>query len=453
MKVIAVEPTSIAADLGIHAGDDVLDLNGKRVLDPIDFRFRETDADLELRISRNGEVTIFEIEKEEGEALGIELEEMKILSCGNDCIFCFVDQNPKGLRNQLYFRDGDYRLSFMYGNYTTMTNAGPAILRRIIEQRLSPQYISVHVTDPGVRAKMMGLRKDDLILQKIKLLHDHDIAMHTQIVLCPGLNDGPHLEKTVMDLWRYRKAIVSLAVVPVGLTDHRFGLTELRSVDRPYAVELLETIDRWQGKFRKAIGRGFVYASDEFYITAGRPVPPAKSYDGFPQTENGVGMVRTFLLDFRRQARSFPRRIRKKKKVTLVTGELSAGFMRREILPRLKEIGGLDVSLVVAPNVLFGRKVTVSGLLSGKCLYSALDGGNPGDMVLLPPDLLNADGMFLDNETPSTVATRLGTRVMVFTGRWDNVFATLNSLNGETASGRSIPKPESRSSTLPTSGV
>jgi putative radical SAM enzyme (TIGR03279 family) len=453
MKVVSVEPESVAADLGIQPGDDVMELNGKRVLDPIDFRFREVDPDLELKVSRDGEVTIFEIEKDEGEPLGIELEEMKILSCGNDCIFCFVDQNPKGLRDQLYFRDGDYRLSFMYGNYTTMTNAGPAILRRIIDQRLSPQYISVHVTDTQVRAKMMGLHKDDFILQKIKLLHDNGIDMHTQIVLCPGLNDGEFLEKTVMDLYKYRKRIVSLAVVPVGLTDHRWGLAELKNVDKPYAIGLLDRIDRWQARFRKAIGRGFVYASDEFYITAGRDVPPAKNYDGFPQTENGVGMVRSFLLDYRRQAKDFPKRLAKKKKLTLVTGELAAGMIREHVIPRLEEVGGLEVSLVVAPNTLFGRKVTVSGLLSGKCLYSALEGRENGHMVLLPPDLLNADGMFLDNETPASLATRLGTCVMVFTGRWDLVFATLKSLNGEPASGRSIPKPDSRSSTLSTSGV
>jgi putative radical SAM enzyme (TIGR03279 family) len=439
MKVVSVEPESVAADLGLRPGDDVMDLNGQRVLDPIDFRFREVDADLELKVSRDGEVTIFEIEKDEGEPLGIELEEMKILSCGNDCVFCFVDQNPKGLRDQLYFRDGDYRLSFMYGNYTTMTNAGPAILRRIIDQRLSPQYISVHVTDAAVRAKMMGLRKDDLILQKIKLLHDHGIDMHTQIVLCPGLNDGEYLDKTVADLWKFRKRIVSLAVVPVGLTDHRWGLTELKSVDRPYANELLQKIDRWQGRFRKAVGRGFVYASDEFYITAGREVPPAKDYDGFPQTENGVGMVRSFLLDFRRQTRDLPKRLAKKKKLTLVTGDLATGIIRTHVLPRLKEIGGLDVSLVTAGNTLFGRKVTVSGLLSGKCLYSALEGRDNGDLVLLPPDLLNADGMFLDNETPASLATRLGTSVMVFPGSWDMVFSTLKSPKGEPASGRSIP--------------
>ena len=190
MKIIGTHEGSIAGEAGILPGDELLEINGQRVQDNLDVRFHESDEDLELKIARDGEILLFDIEKDYGEPLGLQLEEMKILSCGNDCVFCFVDQNPKGLREQLYFRDGDYRLSFMYGNYTTMTNAGPAIIRRIIEQRLAPQYISVHATDLATRTRLMGLKKDDHILDKIAMLHDHGIPMHTQIVLCPGMNDG-----------------------------------------------------------------------------------------------------------------------------------------------------------------------------------------------------------------------------------------------------------------------
>jgi putative radical SAM enzyme (TIGR03279 family) len=425
MKIVAVEPHSIADDLGIRPGDELLEINDRRVHDSIDVRFHEHEPEVSVKIARDGEITIFDIEKDEGETLGIDLEEMRILSCGNDCVFCFVDQNPKNLRQQLYFRDGDYRLSFMYGNYTTMTNAGPAILQRIVDQRLSPQYISVHVTDYEIRKRLMGLKKDDRILEKIRFLHDHGIAMHTQIVLCPGINDGDALEKTVTDLYRFREHILSLAVVPVGLTDHRFGLPALRKVDKPYAGTVLDRVGEWQARFRREIGRAFVYPSDEFFIVAGREIPPGRAYDGFPQIENGVGIVRHFITQFRRQAGNFPARVTPRSRMTLVTGELAAGFMRSHIVPRLSKIAGLEVALEIAPNRLFGRSVTVAGLLSGKCVYSALEGKNCGDLVLLPPDLLNADGLFLDDTTVQQLEERLGVPVIVFDGHWADVFAPL----------------------------
>jgi putative radical SAM enzyme (TIGR03279 family) len=425
MKIVQVEPESIAGDLGLCVGDELLEINGRKILDSIDLRFHETEARVELKVSREGEVTVYEIENDDGEPIGIELEEMRVLACGNDCIFCFVDQNPAGLRQGLYFRDGDYRLSFMYGNYTTMTNAGPAILRRIIDQRLSPQYISVHVTDYEVRRRLMGLKKDDRILEKIRLLHDQGIDMHTQIVLCPGINDGEVLRRTVFDLYAFHRHIVSLAIVPVGLTDHRFGLAALNKVDGPYAQALLESVGRWHREFRREIGRGFVYPSDEFFLVAGRNIPPASYYDGFPQIENGVGMVRSFLGEFRRQSRAFPRSLPRPRMLTLATGELAAGTVGREVLPRLRRIEGLTVELRAVPNTLFGRNVTVAGLLSGKCLYSSLKETACGDLLLLPPDILNADGHFLDDTTPEELQEKLGVAVMVFDGRWSSVFSTL----------------------------
>lgn len=425
MKITLVEPESIAAELGIQAGDELLEINGRRPLDQIDFRFHEDGGQVSLKVAHGKEVVIYDIEKDEGERIGLDFEEMKVLSCGNDCIFCFVDQNPKGLRDQLYFRDGDYRLSFMYGNYTTMTNAGPAILDRIITQRLSPQYISVHVTDLEVRKTLMGLKKDDFILQKIELLHDNGIDMHTQIVLCPGINDGAVLEKTVSDLYQFHRHIVSLAIVPVGLTDHRFGLFKLEKVDDTYANELLTRVEMWQKEFRGEIGRNFVYPSDEFFITAGRAIPPARYYDGFPQTENGVGLVRTFIMSLKRQSRSFPARLAFPKRMTLATGELARDVMRSDVMPELESIEGLDIALEVVPNTLYGRSVTVAGLLSGKCIYSALKDKDCGDLVLLPPDILNAEGLFLDNMTLPQLEEALGVRVMVFDGRWADVFTNL----------------------------
>lgn len=425
MRITHIEPESIAEDLGLRVGDELLEINGKRVADAIDFRFHESDADISVKVARNGEVTIYDIEKDEGERLGLDFEEFKILSCGNDCIFCFVDQNPRGLRKQVYFRDGDYRLSFMYGNYTTMTNAGPAILRRIAEQRLSPQYISVHVTDNEIRKLMMGLKKDDLILDKITFLHDHGIDMHTQIVLCPGLNDGVALDKTVHDLYRFRDHIVSLAIVPVGLTDHRFGLFELKKVDREYANRLLDVVEVWQKRFRSEIGRAFVYCSDEIHLVAGREIPDAGYYDGFPQTENGVGLVRKFLTEFEEQAQRFPRRLSKSSTLTLATAELPAPILRDPVAARLRQVLNLNVAVVTVPNLLFGHSVTVAGLLSGKCLLSSLKGRELGDVLLLPPDILNNDGLFLDDMTLSQLESALGVPVMVYDGRWSDVFDML----------------------------
>ncbi len=425
MKIAAVTSESIAHELGILPGDELLEINNRRVSDTIDLRYYETDRNVSIKVARAGEVTLYDVEKDEGEPLGIELEEMKILSCGNDCIFCFVDQNPEGLRRPLYFRDGDYRLSFLYGNYTTMTNSGPAILRRIVEQRLSPQYISVHVTDYEIRRALMGLKKDDRILEKIGYLHDHGIDMHTQIVLCPGINDGDILERTVRDLYRFRARIISLAVVPVGLTDHRFGLAEIRRIDHSYAGRLISTVERWQSEFRRETGRSFVYPSDEFYILARRPIPPASRYDGFWQVENGVGLVRQFLGEFRKQSRKFPPRLARRKRITLATAELPAGILESTVVPRLREICDLSVDLAVVPNVLFGRSVTVAGLLSGKCLYSALKGRDCGDLLVLPPDVLNTDGLFLDDTTAEDLSARLGVPVHPFRGRWADVFTHL----------------------------
>jgi len=427
MKITLVEPDSIAHELGIQVGDELLEINGRKVLDQIDFRFHESDAVIELKVARGKEVVLYDVEKDEGDRIGIDFEEMKILACGNDCIFCFVDQNPEGLRKELYFRDGDYRLSFMYGNYTTMTNAGPAILDRIIKQRLSPVYISVHVTDYEIRKVLMGLQKDDHILQKIQLLHDNGIDMHTQIVLCPGLNDGNALTKTVTDLYQFNKHIVSLAVVPVGLTDHRFGLHELRKVDAVYARELVARADAWHRRFRKEIGRGFIYPSDEFFLVAGKTIPPSKYYDGFPQTENGVGMVRSFIGAFKRQAGGFPDSVPTKKRMTIATAELPAGFISSDVASRLMKVRGLEITLEIVPNRLYGRNVTVAGLLSGKCLYSALNGKDCGDLLLLPPDVLNHDGVFLDNTSLPQLEEQLGVRIKVFGGDWSDVFSSLNN--------------------------
>jgi putative radical SAM enzyme (TIGR03279 family) len=265
-------------------------------------------------------------------------------------------------------------------------------------------------------------------LEKIRTLHDNGIDMHTQIVLCPGINDGEVLARTVRDLYRYNNRIISLAVVPVGLTGHRAGLAALAHVDKAYAQNLLDSIAQWQKEFREQIGRAFVYPSDEFFITAGRAIPPTGYYDGFPQIENGVGMVRQFVSQVRRAAGRFPGRLPGRRKLVLATGKLAAAVIREEVLPRLRGIRNLTVDVVVASNRIFGSSVTVAGLLSGNCLYFALKGKcRDADLVLLPPDVTNTSGLFLDNLTVEQLEAKLHAPVMVFAGRWGEVFRTLHT--------------------------
>jgi NifB/MoaA-like Fe-S oxidoreductase len=233
------------------------------------------------------------------------------------------------------------------------------------------------------------------------------------------------LEQTVKDLYQFRERILSLAIVPVGLTDHRFGLHQLRKVDPSYAIQLLSLTSSWQQQFRRELGRNFVYPSDEFYILAGREIPEADQYDGYPQIENGVGLVRSFINAFRKESQKFPKRLPSARRITLVTAELPAGFLQKEIVPDLSRIGSLEINLTVAPNTLYGTSVTVAGLLSANCIYSALREGEIGDLVLLPPEVLNADGMFLDDRTPDWLQDKLGAPVSVFGGSWRDVVQSL----------------------------
>lgn len=426
MTIRRLDPDGVAAQAGLLAGDDILTINGHRMVDVLDYRFHDQDDFVALEVQRGAERFLFEIEKEAHDSLGIELDDLKISRCGNDCIFCFVDQNPAGLREAVYFRDGDYRFSFLHGNFVTLTNVGPKGLDRIVRLRMSPIYVSVHSTDAAVRLRLMGMKKDDALLEKMRFLHDGGIEMHTQIVLCPGINDGASLEKTVADLWTLRKTVRSLSIVPVGLTDHRAALHRIRTVDAQYAAELLRLVARWQKeRFLPALGKRWMYPSDEFFIVAGKKLPGGAYYDGFGQVENGVGLSRKFLEDFRRAARRFPERIGPRR-VSLATGILAEGFMRESVLPRLNAVEGLSAELHPIENRLFGSAVTVAGLLSGKCFLEALRGKNLGDLLLLPPDTLNYDGIFLDDTDPRWLGDRLGVPVMVFDGRWKKVMEVLS---------------------------
>ncbi len=424
IKISTIEPGSIAEKLGIRPGDELLTMNGEPIHDELDVKFYMPGEAVELELYLSGERTILEIEKEHDEEIGFAVETMHMTACGNDCVFCFVDQNPEGLRKALYFRDGDYRFSHLYGNFNTMTNVGPKSLERIVRQRLMPQYVSVHSTDLEVRKKLMRLRKDDHILDKLRYLAENDIWMHTQIVLCPGINDGASLAKTIEDIYALGPAVQTMAIVPVGLTSHRTGLEELRQIDPPYAAKMIDSVQELQRRFRKERGTNWLYLSDEWFLVAGIPVPDEDWYDGFPQLENGVGMVRDFIEETRKEVAvlehtaplSFPRRL------TLATAKLAGGFMQLEIVPILERIPNLEVDLQVVRNRLYGPDVTVTGLLSGQCFEHHFANRAATDLLLLAPNVLNEDDVFLDNETPLGLKRKLGDRPMaIFHGSWEEV--------------------------------
>jgi len=410
MKIRDVDKDSPASHIGLRPGDDLLSINHHPIRDPLDLQFYAADDRLVLLIERDGLKHSIPLENHDGGWLGIELEDMKYRCCGNDCVFCFVDQNPAGLRRSLYFKDEDYRLSFLYGNYVTLTNVSSKDLQRIVDQRLSPLYLSVHATELAVRKKLLGLRADDHLFEKIALLAKAGIEMHVQIVLCPGWNDGAHLDRTVEDLAAFHPAVATVAIVPVGLTRHRRGLPFLRSFDRASARRVVDWGEFTSARFLAKLETRFIFLADEFYLLAGRNLPDKRRYEGFAQIENGVGMMRSLLDRFRRQRRWLPKKIIRKK-LTLITGALAAPILEREILPWLKAVDGLSVSLVAIENRFYGGRVGVSGLLVGQDIAAGMRNRHPGDLLALPPNCLNIDGCFLDDWTPNRLSRHLNVAV------------------------------------------
>ncbi|MEO0560034.1 MAG: DUF512 domain-containing protein, partial [Bacteroidota bacterium] len=416
-------------------GDQILSANGEPIEDELDFRFKTTEERLTLKVRAGGSLVEQTVEKEPDEPLGVELEEFRIKTCGDDCVFCFVDQNPTGLRDTLYFRDGDFRMSFLYGNYITVTNLRERQLARIVEQRLSPLYISVHCTDDTVRAAMMGHRTlRDRLNEKLHFLADHGIELHAQIVLVPGFNDGGRLAQTILDLYALHENLFSVSIVPVGLTKHRRELTDLRPVVPSEAGQLVRQIEHWQRFFRQAIGRGFIYLSDEVYLLAGDDFPHEDDYDGYPLMENGVGMSRDFLNELAFQAEAFPKTLPTPRQITMATGTLAGPLLRQRVAPVLNAVENLDVAIVPCENLLFGDVVTVSGLLNFKSFRAALaplaERGELGDLVLLPPDSVNFEGLFLDNRPGQSTLEDLsaalgGVPVEVFDGDWTGLLHRL----------------------------
>ncbi len=421
-------PGSIAEELEIETGDHLLAVNGHELRDLIDYQFFTADDELTLEVVKaDGEVWEIQVERDEGESLGLIFAAPAPARCGNKCVFCFVHQLPKGLRAPLYVKDEDYRLSFLYGNYVTLANIGRDELARIKEQRLSPLYLSVHATDPHLREKLLGKTGILPILDVMRELAAARITMHTQVVLCPGLNDDAVLERTVNDLASLHPWVASLAVVPVGLTRHRQGLPPLQPVTADYAANFLTTWQPRSTALAEQLGEQFLFLADEFYIKAGMPFPALESYSDLPQIENGVGMIPLFLAEAAEvlaQAGPVGRRV-----VTVVTGESPYHYLA-EFLDRLAEKTGVSFRPVAVKNRLFGASVTVTGLISGRDIISALSGRELGDLVLIPDVMLKeGEGVFLDDLTIDELAAALHREVVVVEASPWGIYTALENIH------------------------
>ncbi len=413
--VAAVRPRSPAAAAGLAAWDRIVAIDGHPLRDAIDFHFHAGEARLRLTVERAGARRLLALARE-GRALGLELEPPRprdIATCANKCVFCFIHQLPRGLRRSLYVKDDDFRLSFLHGNYITLTDLDEAALRRIEEQRLSPLYVSVHATDPALRHELLGRpRVDAAILPRLARLARAGIRMHAQIVLCPDLNDGPHLERTVLDLAALHPQVATAAIVPVGLTRYRERLPRLRTLTVAEAQALVDTVERWQAVFRERLGRRFVFLGDEVYLQAGRPLPAAEAYEGFPVAEDGIGLVRRFEDGFERSVRRW-RPPATPRAVTLVTGRMYGP--RLAALAARLEGPTLRLRVEVVANEFFGGNIAVAGLLTGQDVRRHLAGlADPGDEVLLPAACVrDGDGVFLDDLAPADLARELGVPIRV----------------------------------------
>jgi len=428
LKIIALDKNSTGLECGLRIGDEVLRINGEPVRDILDYRFLSTDDAIEMEVRRGAEQIVFEIEKDTDDTLGLNFAPLKIRRCGNDCIFCFVDQNPQHMRQTMYFRDEDFRLSFLSGHYVTLSNMSRADLDRIVRQRLTPLFISVHATEPEMRKFLLGIKFDDRLLDKFDYLTENGIELHTQIVLCPELNDGEVLRRTLDDLVRYHPHLRSVAVVPVGLTQHREGLTSIKPVTKEYAQQFLRIADKYATEFYERLGTHFVYPSDEFYIMAGEPIPAASRYDAFEQMENGVGMLRDLLDDFdANQIKRLPKRLPKPTKATLVTATLAGSFLAENILPCLQQIKNFTPELVTVINKFYGDTIRVTGLLTGQDIFTALQDRDLGAAVFLPTSCVNDQRVFLDDWKLADLQEKLGVPVVPMKNDFSGIFEFLKT--------------------------
>ena len=402
---------SIASELELEKGDEIISINGEKPKDLIDFRYMMCEENLDLEIKKlNGEVEIYEIEKDFDEDLGVVFESAvfdRIKPCTNRCIFCFVDQQPDGLRKSLYIKDDDYRLSYLQGTYVTLTNLTQKDRERIESLHLGPLFVSVHATNPDLRAKMLNNPKAANILEDLKWLKKADIPVHAQIVLCPGYNDGKELERTLDDFAKFKSIIRSVAIVPVGIT--KFHKNNLKEITKENALHVIKQVE----DFNKKVKKHLAMASDEFFLKADYPVPERKYYGSFSQIEDGVGALRLLMDDFEKNKKHLrTKTLDTPKKLTLAT-TFSAADVIKKVAEELNGINNLECEVVVLRNNFFGENVIVAGLITGQDLINQLKGKDIETLVLPSIMLRPFTNDFLDNTTISDVENALGCKVKV----------------------------------------
>ena len=411
LKIIEIQKGSPAEKAGVFIGDVIMTINGHEINDLLDFNFYTANEPLKI-FFQTKDATKEVIFVKSGDN-GIIVEDIKVRHCGNDCIFCFVTQNPKGLRKTLYVKDEDYRFSFLYGNYFTLTKTSKKELKRIVDMKLTPLYVSVHAIKPDIRKKLLGIKKDDNLMDKIKFLTENKIEIHTQIVLCPDINDGDVLDDTISTLREFHPQIASIAVVPLGKTKHRENLPFIRSVTKDDAKNLIAQIAKHQERYLQEADTRFVFPADEFFLKAEMNVPSDDYYEDYQQYEDGIGMVRSFLDSFEKASAKFPKKIDKKIKITIATGYSFYPIMQKYVIPVLTKVKNLEIELFKVENKLLGKEITVAGLLCGNdIINTVLENNSKSDILLIPDTCLNFDKLFLDDLSINDIETKLKRKVL-----------------------------------------
>ena len=433
-EIESVDNNSIAQEIGFESGDSIISINGKKPRDLIDFQILISEEILDISIlDKNKKIHNISIEKDQDANLGINFKDAlfdSIKECNNNCPFCFIDQQPSGKRKSLYIKDDDYRLSFLYGSYLTLTNLQKEDWERISIQKLSPLFISVHSTDPKTREKLLKNKKAGEILNQIDWFENNSIQIHAQIVVCPDINDGLILEKSIFELAKFHKknckTVLSAAIVPVGLTKFRPENDGLQSISKEYAKKTIKQVEKIQKSLQDSLGTRFCWLSDEWYLIAGIELPSYKTYENMPQESNGVGSIRSFLKTLKIKTNSLPKRVKKQRKVSWIVGKLVYEALI-PIVKKLNNIEGLTIKLYGLPSVYWGQEQVVTGLLTGEDLIYGLKNKDLGEEIFIPSIMLklNSD-LFLDDKNITEVEIELDTNIHVL----DDTSDIINSLIG-----------------------
>ncbi len=433
--ITEIEKGSIGEELGFEKGDQLISINGIKPRDLIDYQYLIAEENINISVKgKDNQYYSLDIEKDLDEGLGLVFSEALfdgLKQCNNNCPFCFIDQQPEGRRNTLYLKDDDYRMSFLFGSYLTLTNLLTSDWERIKTQRLSPLFVSVHATDPEIRIKLLQNKRARKIMEQIEWFSKNSLQIHTQIVVCPGINDGKILIKTLKDLFEYgrgpEKTVISAAVVPVGLTKFRPDNDGLKPIDKSFATEVIHCVEKMQDEFQLTIQSRFAWLSDEWYLIAQKPLPSREVYEDLPQQENGVGSIRAFLEAMDLATSNLPKAIKRRRHCSWVVGKIVEDALK-PICERLNNIDHLSINLFGLTSPYWGQENVVTGLLTGEDLINGLQNQNLGSELLVPSIMLKqGEDVFLDDMTVEEVSTTLDISIRIVDGPSDIVNAAINS--------------------------